>query len=331
MGEQFMGEKGDKEDKEIKTKKGANKKKVVIISLSLILIFLAAFFVSGVLFKKTNIAVAGNLTRGLADNILDKEEMAFQKKEYSKSIRNQAVLEIHERELREKAAAEAAAAEAAAIVAAANAKSNQGFVQDGSKVAYLTFDDGPSTTVTIRILDTLKQYNVKATFFVLGSMAENNTWIVKRERDEGHVVANHTYSHNYNYLYADTKNLIDDFKKCEVVLKSILVDYNSKLVRFPGGAMGTSRESFRQAAVNAGYHYVDWNALNSDSDAKYIPKGASCVPVDSLINCIKETTIGKQHVVILMHDAPGKTTTADSLPQVIEYLKSQGYVFKLLD
>jgi peptidoglycan/xylan/chitin deacetylase (PgdA/CDA1 family) len=321
MGEQFVGEKGDEE---VKIKKGANKKKVAIISISLLLIFIAAFFISGVLFKNMNIAVAGNLTKDTGDTLFEKEEIAFQKKEYSKSIRNQAVLEIHEREIKEKAAAEVAAAEAAA-------KSNQGFLQDGSKVAYLTFDDGPCTSVTIRILDTLKQYNVKATFFVLGSMAENNTWIVKREKDEGHVVANHTYSHNYNYLYADTKNLIDDFKKCEVVLKSILVDYNSKLVRFPGGAMGTAREPFRQAAVNAGYHYVDWNALNSDSDAKYIPAGSSCVPVDSLINCIKETTIGKQHVVILMHDAPGKTTTADSLPQVIEYLKAQGYIFKLLD
>ena len=75
---------------------------------------------------------------------------------------------------------------------------------DGKKVVYLTFDDGPSETVTPRILDTLKAENVHATFFLVGKAideSETNKNLVKREVAEGNAIGNHTYSHNYNYLY----------------------------------------------------------------------------------------------------------------------------------
>jgi peptidoglycan-N-acetylglucosamine deacetylase len=322
-----MENKGGNETQRKKIFRG---KEGIIITLSLIFVFFIGFFISGVIYKNANIAVSTDVTKNqkpiyvknLGDIEKDKEEIDFEKKEYRRLIREQKKIELQEKEAKEKAAAEAAAAAA---------KINPIYVQDGSKVAYLTFDDGPSIAVTPRILDTLKQYNIKATFFVMGKMVENNIGLVKRENAEGHVVANHTYSHDYDYLYADTKNLIDDFNKCEAVLKSIFVDYNRKLVRFPGGAMGSKREPFRKATINAGYHYIDWNALNNDSDARYIPQGTYCAPVETLLNSIKETCAGKQQVVILMHDAPAKTTTADSLPQVIEYLRSQGYVFKTLE
>ena len=84
--------------------------------------------------------------------------------------------------------------------------------QDNKRV-FLTFDDGPSTSVTPYILDLLSQQNVKATFFVLGSKVEANPDLVKREYDEGHYIANHGYSHKYSEMYSSTQNVLDEYIK----------------------------------------------------------------------------------------------------------------------
>ncbi len=195
---------------------------------------------------------------------------------------------------------------------------------DGYKTAYLTFDDGPSPKITPEILNVLDKFNVKATFFVIGGMAEKNPDIIKAEFKDGQSIGNHTYSHNYQYLYSDTNNLINDINKCDTVLKSILgSEYNTKLVRFPGGSFGSKMEPFRKAVNAAGYNYIDWNDLTGDADGQN-------VPTDKLLSNLKKYSSKKNHVVILMHDAPTKETTVQALPQVIEYLKSQGYAFAKL-
>jgi peptidoglycan-N-acetylglucosamine deacetylase len=195
---------------------------------------------------------------------------------------------------------------------------------ENKKEVFLTFDDGPTTNITPRILETLDKYNVKASFFVIGKNAEKHPELIKEEKAKGHFIANHTYSHEYDYIYSNTDNFLKDLEKCRQVLNSILGEYDSKIIRFPGGSFGSKRASYREAVKNAGYSYVDWNALNGDAERLN-------VPADELINRIKETVGKKNHVVILMHDAATKKTTADSLGQVIEYLKSQGYEFKTLD
>ena len=100
---------------------------------------------------------------------------------------------------------------------------------DGKKVVYLTFDDGPSETVTPKILDILKTENVKATFFVLGNSidsSEESKNILKREVSEGHSIGNHTYSHNYSYLYPNriinVENFMDDIEKANKSIKAVL-------------------------------------------------------------------------------------------------------------
>lgn len=196
------------------------------------------------------------------------------------------------------------------------------FNKDGKKAAFLTFDDGPSANTPL-ILDTLKKYNIKATFFVIGKMANENKEMLRRERSEGHSIGNHTYSHDYKYIYADPKNFLDDLNKNSEIISSILDGYTTKLIRFPGGSFGDKRAPYREAVVKAGYHYVDWNALNGDAEA-------TLVPVDKLLIRLKTTVGNQEHVVILMHDAPGKTTTIQALPQIIEYLKSLGYEFRTL-
>lgn len=97
---------------------------------------------------------------------------------------------------------------------------------DGKKVVYLTFDDGPSETVTPQILDILKKEDVHATFFLIGKYIDKDQAskdLVKREFDEGNAIGNHTYSHDYNYLYPNGKinleNCMSDFEKTNQSLK----------------------------------------------------------------------------------------------------------------
>ena len=198
------------------------------------------------------------------------------------------------------------------------------YIQDGRKVAYLTFDDGPSAKVTPKILNILDAYKIKATFFIVGEMALANKNILVREKADGQVIANHTYSHDYNFIYSTPDNLLKDIVKDDITIKSIIGSYDDKLVRFPGGSFGAKLASFRKAVLNRGYHYIDWNALNGDTQTK-------TVPVEKLLNNFNQTSKGKEHLVILMHDLSTKETTAVALPKIIDTLKNEGYIFKTLE
>lgn len=191
----------------------------------------------------------------------------------------------------------------------------------GDKIAYLTFDDGPSYKVTPAVLDILKKENIKATFFVVGQTVKSNPELLKREKAEGHTIGNHTYSHNYKYLYSNTSNFLEDLKKNDSIIKSVIGDYNDKLIRFPGGSFG--KQAYQKAAEEAGYTYIDWNCLSGDAESKK-------KSVEQLIQGVKSTARGQHQLTILMHDTAGKETTAEALPKIIEYLKGQGYKFEVL-
>ena len=195
-----------------------------------------------------------------------------------------------------------------------------------TKRVFLTFDDGPSKTVTPLILDLLKQENIKATFFLLGSRAELNPDIVKREYDEGHYIANHGYSHNYTNIYQTPQSVVDEFNATETAIKNALgnQEYNSYLFRFPGGMPGGKHAQLKAEAAQIleqnGVAHLDWNALTSDA------AGAK-TSEEMLQNAI--STIGeKNSVVILMHDAGDKILTYEMLPNLISYLREKGYEFK---
>jgi peptidoglycan/xylan/chitin deacetylase (PgdA/CDA1 family) len=193
------------------------------------------------------------------------------------------------------------------------------------KTAYLTFDDGPSPLVTPRILEVLREYNIKATFFVIGEMAEQNPELVLQLQEEGHLICNHTYSHNYKLIYSSPDNFMADVTKWEQVLKSILGEgFETNILRFPGGSFGKKRQPFRDRVKEEGYINIDWNALNGDAEALHIP-------ADVLIDRIKESTESKDNAVVLMHDSNTKDTTVEALPEIINYLKSEGYSFETLE
>ena len=207
--------------------------------------------------------------------------------------------------------------------------------EDGKKIAYLTFDDGPSTEVTQQILETLKVNNVKATFFILGSNVEKSDIqkeLLKEMVNEGHAIGNHGYCHDYSILYpgriANPTVLVNDMKKSEDVMKSVLGDnFTTKVIRLPGGHMSWNTKALDPILERNGYCYIDWNVLNGDAES-------NDRTVEQLVNRLKGTVndlAGNDDVlVILMHDTNAKKTTAQSLQQIIDYLKSLGYEFRTL-
>ena len=197
------------------------------------------------------------------------------------------------------------------------------------KVAYLTFDDGPSAN-TPKILDILKEKNVKATFFVIGN--KNMTHIYKRIVDEGHTLGNHTYGHDYNQIYKSTDTFFSDVDKLNDLLEEA-TGQRSKILRFPGGSNNTvSRRAggkgimdiMTTAVKENGYRYFDWNVDSLDASKG---KQSKDVIVKSVLNGSNHTN----KAVILMHDAPAKTTTVDALPEIIDGLSKKGFIFKGLD
>lgn len=187
------------------------------------------------------------------------------------------------------------------------------------KCVYLTFDDGPSDRVTPKILDVLKEENVKATFFIVGKMAERRKSIVEREYAEGHTVAVHSYSHVYGDIYSSQENLLNDIDRCNELIKEITGKY-SDVYRFPGGSFCIKKELI-DAVILHGMRYVDWNA--SMCDAEIINPAP-----DDLVRAAINTPANRDRIVMLAHDTTDKTVTAQALKSVIRYYKDKGYVFE---
>ena len=207
------------------------------------------------------------------------------------------------------------------------------YSNNGEKIVFLTFDDGTSTTVTPQILKTLKDENVKATFFLTGQNIERGgakaKELIKQEFEEGHAIANHSYSHNYGILYPNRvlnlESFKEDFKKTDVILKDVLGPYfSTEVIRCPGGHMSwKGMQPLDKYLDENGIASIDWNALSGDAEGK--KKNPQ-----ELYDYAVKTSAGKDMVVVLMHDTYGKENTAKALPQIIKYFKDNGYQFKVL-
>ncbi len=191
------------------------------------------------------------------------------------------------------------------------------------KVCYLTFDDGPSEN-TLKIMDILKKYNVKATFFVTGS---GNLSYTKRMVAEGHTVALHCNSHEYSKVYASSTAYYNDLNTLsDKVEKACGV--RSNIVRFPGGTSNTASKTYCPGLMSKlakempqlGYYYFDWNVDSGDANGNN-------VSVSRLVANVKTS---QRNVVVLMHDTAAKKTTVQALPQIIEYYLNAGYYLAAL-
>ena len=190
---------------------------------------------------------------------------------------------------------------------------------------FLTFDDGPSQAVTPFILDLLKQENIKASFFVLGDRVVANPDLVKRAYEEGHFIANHGKTHIYQEIYSSPEKVIEEYNNTNQAIRNAIgnPEYHSRVFRFPGGSKGGYYSEIKSQALQLlnqnGIASLDWNCLSKDAE------GAKTK--EQLIQNVITTMGTKQSVVILMHDASNKILTYEALPEIIQYLRQNGYVF----
>ena len=191
-----------------------------------------------------------------------------------------------------------------------------------SGVIYLTFDDGPQDGTTNVILDILKEEGVKATFFVTNKGPDS---LIKREYDEGHTVALHTASHDYSIVYASEESYFNDLYSVQDRVKRI-TGYESKIIRFPGGASNTVSRKYSagimsrltKEVVNRGFKYYDWNISSGDAGSTTQASGVYSNVVNSLSR--------NRPNMVLMHDI--KPYTRDAVRDIIRYGKENGYTFE---
>lgn len=182
-------------------------------------------------------------------------------------------------------------------------------MEKDAPVIYLTFDDGPIEDLTPWVLDTLRHYQVKATFFCVGQNIERNGPIFKRILDEGHQAGNHTYNHIKGWKTSN-RDYFDNVEKCELLI-------NTKLFRPPYGRIKKSQ--FKQLSKE--YKVIFWDVLTYDYDKLVSPE--TC-----LDNSIRYTRPGS---IIVFHDnIKAQKNLKYALPQYIEHFLKLNYKFAIL-
>ena len=178
---------------------------------------------------------------------------------------------------------------------------------------YLTFDDGPSI-YTDDILDILKRYNVKATFFVTGMNLQYDECL-QEILEDGHSLGLHTFSHVYNDIYSSLDNFKSDFNK---VRDYVYLNTGEKinLYRFPGGSANRivseeNREEILAWLEKEGVIYFDWNVSGGDAENQVL---SAQEIADKCIKGVEECNTA----IVLLHDSSGKKSTIEALPLIIE-------------
>ena len=194
------------------------------------------------------------------------------------------------------------------------------------KTVYLTFDDGPSSN-TAEILDILKKYNVKATFFVTGKTGDQAKELYQRIVNEGHTLGMHSYSHRYSVIYESVDAFAADLTKLQKYLEEV-TGVKPVLYRFPGGSSNKVSKTDIQDLIayihEHGMEYYDWNVTCGDATGK-------AFSVDELVENVMKDIPLYTNSVVLMHDAGDKTDTVKALPSIISQLQEQGIALKALD
>ena len=202
-------------------------------------------------------------------------------------------------------------------------------IQDNGngKVVYLTFDDGPSPR-TIEVLDILKKYDAKATFFVVGNSMSKYGYLLKRMVAEGHTVALHSNTHNYAKIYAGTDAFWADQAALGEKVKA-QIGYVPKIFRFPGGGSNTVSRKYCSGVMSAlvsqaaqkGLLYYDWNISSGDASSS----NPSATTIAN--NVIRGINKGYKTPIVLMHDAAAKYNTVAALETILKQGTASGYVF----
>jgi len=201
-------------------------------------------------------------------------------------------------------------------------------VRTREKILYLTFDDGPIEEVTPKVLDELKKYDAKATFFCIGKNIEANKEIYYRIADEGHTIGNHTQDH-LNGWYTANDTYIENVAKCAATIESVMakvpvssdtgeVDIaETVFFRPPYGKISPSQYNH----LKKSYKIVMWDVLTFDFDLK--------VPKEQVLDNVLENAVPGS--IIVFHDSlKAKEKVLYALPRVLEHYSQLGYRFEVL-
>lgn len=196
--------------------------------------------------------------------------------------------------------------------------------------AYLTFDNGPSEEVTPAILDVLRRYNVKATFFMNGKDIKDNPYLCTRAIEEGHLVLPLSKSGNSDILYADKTTFMDEVEETYdlIVENTPSGEKPIKLYRFLGGSYsntsyGSEKERYKDVLAENGYYYCDWNTTVGDSNTSR--------SAEQLLNYFKTNKLSVNNLVIQLNNKDENTATPKMLGKLIEQLLDDGYTIGRLD
>lgn len=191
------------------------------------------------------------------------------------------------------------------------------------KIAFLTFDDGPSD-LTMGLLGILKEAGVKANFFLLGHKIDAYPDATKAIADAGHGVFVHSDTHQYTDIYSSKDALINDFMATSKKITKLGIK-EPKIYRFPGGSTNSYvsdavfaeiQEALKKEKIN----YIDWNVDSGDARRNN-------VPAEEIKNNILREAGSRNTINVLLHDTNAKETTINAMPAVIAGLKEMGYIF----
>lgn len=199
------------------------------------------------------------------------------------------------------------------------------------KIAYLTIDDGPSKS-TEKILKILDNYNIKATFFVVGPKCNLKDNLLKKIVESGHNLAIHSYEHNYSDIYSSKEKYLKDFFNCLNWIKET-TGISPKIYRFPGGSSNTIAsknliKSIIKELEKQGFTHADWNVDTLDS---YVKNEPYKVVNNAMVAIKKNENNNHYYQTILMHDDIHKPATIEALPNLIEKIIAKDYIFKKMD
>lgn len=196
---------------------------------------------------------------------------------------------------------------------------------DQEKTVYLTFDDGPSER-TPEILDILDRYGIKATFFVVGKSDEQSKQWMREIVERGHTLAIHSYSHDYEKIYASLDAYLEDFN----AMYQLILDATGvapTIFRFPGGSVNSYNMDTCQEIIaemtRRGFVYFDWNVSSGDATTSSVKASALQQ------NCLQSVN-SLRRAIVLMHDSAPKKSTVEALPNIIEGYQNAGFSFASL-
>lgn len=185
------------------------------------------------------------------------------------------------------------------------------------KTVYLTFDDGP-TVITDDLLDTLKNCNVKATFFIVGKEITGREETLKRIYAEGHSIGLHTHSHNLRKIYSNDDNFINEMLITQKEIKDI-TGYSPNIIRYPGGSAKHLSENTLQKLHQNKFKVYDWNVSLEDGVNPNLS-------VDDLIKNSKKCSKKYENsIILLMHCNSNNKNTIKAIPSIVKYYRELGY------